>query len=93
MKKILPILLFALLTAIPACATDSNNTEPLYINGGETAEVQFHDVSSHNQEAFVIISDNGTIWIDPSLSREDIVKMMFEAGWPDDYEFIYGGGK
>ena len=86
MKKILLILL-VMLTAIPAFATNSSDIRII------DSDIQLHVIQRGVQEALITISDNGTIWIDPALSREDIVKTMFEAGWPDNYELIFGEEK
>ena len=59
----------------------------------EMVDFQLHIIQRGIQEALITISDNGTIWIDPALSREDIVKVIFEAGWPDNYELIFGEEK
>ena len=90
MKKsiiaILLTLLFVML-AIPAFATNSSDIRII------DSDIQLHVIQRGVQEALITISDNGTIWIDLALSREDIVKVMFEAGWPDNYELIFGKEK
>lgn len=44
--------------------------------------IRVKDISRHGKGV--------EIWVDPSLSKEDIVKIMFKSGHPEHYKQIYG---